>query len=195
MLVAEILETEYDLAAPAAAALGLAADTETRALGMSILAPTAQRAEILPDVDIFPQFRGKIEHLGPERSSLDRLIEQRRKLADFIQQFRGFLRVTQGQDLGATEQILKIECCDAHCQVTESLALLLTYPSGYSTSSFVEPAHEFPCRSPSGSSPWCYCPARISPAFFSLRQPEEPEELGMPAVRMHPANKIDNHSH
>jgi hypothetical protein len=74
LLVAEILETEYDLAAPAAAALGLAADTETRALGMSILAPTAQRAEILPDVDIFPQFRGKIEHLGPARSNVSGLI-------------------------------------------------------------------------------------------------------------------------
>jgi hypothetical protein len=141
------------VAAPAAAALGLAADTETRAQGMSILAPTAQRAEILPDVDIFPQFRGKIEHLGPERSSVGRLIKQRCKLADFIQQFRGFFRVAEVQDLGATEQIFEIECCDAHGQVTETLAVLLTYPRGHSTSSFVEPAQEFRCRSPSGPPP------------------------------------------
>jgi hypothetical protein len=46
---------------PAAAALSLAADLETRARAMSILAPTAQRTEILADVDVF---------LGsPERSN------------------------------------------------------------------------------------------------------------------------------
>lgn len=193
LLVAEILETKYGLAAPAAAALGLAADTETRALGMSILAPTRRRVEILPDVDIFPQFRGKVEHLGPEQSSVGRLIEQRCKLADFIQQFRRFLRVAQVQDHGPTEQILEIECCGAHGQVTESLTVLWTYPSILPHHLLI-PRTNFPViHRPATSS--CYSPARISPAFSPCDSRKSRKSSGMPAVCMHPANKIDNHSH
>jgi hypothetical protein len=131
LLVAEILESKYDLPAPAAAAFDLAANAEPGA-GL----PKSSR------MSMYSCNSAERSNTSALIGAVEALVKQRSKLTDFIQQFCGFIRVAQVQDLGATEEVFEIERGGTHgAKVAENFAKDL--PGPHPASSLSAAVHEF----------------------------------------------------